>query len=59
MAEQSVMPDPMATEMGDAAPPQPGSNAAPLLPYHDLRQWLEEAKKLGLAAAADPVRPGL
>ena len=24
-----------------------GSNTAPYLPYHDLRQWLEEAKKLG------------
>jgi 4-hydroxy-3-polyprenylbenzoate decarboxylase len=47
MAERNLMPDPMATEMGGAVPPQAGSNAAPFLPYHDLRQWLEEAKKLG------------
>ena len=24
-----------------------GSNTAPHLPYHDLRQWLDEAHKLG------------
>ena len=41
------MPDPMSTPIGDGTLGGPGSNAAPFLPYHDLRQWLEEAKKLG------------
>jgi len=54
MAEQNFMPDPkgflpdpMSTPIGDGTLGGPGSNAAPFLPYHDLRQWLEEAKKLG------------
>ena len=41
MAEQNFMSDPMSTPVGE------GSNTAPYLPYHDLRQWLEEAKKFG------------
>ena len=54
MAEQNFMPDPkgfmpdpMSTPIGDGTLGGAGSNAAPFLPYHDLRQWLEEAKKLG------------
>ena len=54
MAEQNFMPDPkgfmpdpMSTPIGDGTASAAGSNAAPFLPYHDLRQWLEEAKKLG------------
>ena len=53
MAEQkfmpdpkSFMPDPMSTPLGDGTSSATGSNTAPFLPYHDLRQWLEEAKKL-------------
>ena len=46
MADQNFMPDPMSTPIGDGTA-SIGSNTAPLLPYHDLRQWLEEAKKLG------------
>ena len=41
------MPAPMATPIGGDTLPAAGSNTAPFLPYHDLRQWLEEAKKLG------------
>ena len=54
MAEQNFMPDPkgflpdpMSTPIGDGTSSAAGSNTAPFLPYHDLRQWLEEAKKLG------------
>ena len=47
MNKQVLMPDPMATPLGDAAPNVAGSNTAPFLPYHDLRQWLDEAQKLG------------
>ncbi|MGH7248330.1 MAG: hypothetical protein ACREH9_09515, partial [Pseudomonadota bacterium] len=47
MTKQNTMPDPMSTEIGGAALAAAGSNTAPYLPYHDLRQWLEEAKKLG------------
>jgi 4-hydroxy-3-polyprenylbenzoate decarboxylase len=47
MAEQNVMPDPMSTPIGGETSAPLGSNAAPFLPYHDLRQWLEDAKKLG------------
>src|SRR5579863_3997937 len=46
MADQNAMPDTMATPLGGATN-LAGSNTAPFLPYHDLRQWLEEAKKLG------------
>ncbi len=45
--KQNFMPDPMATPIGGGAPSPAGSNTAPFLPYHDLRQWLEEAQKLG------------
>ena len=41
MAEQNFMPDPMSTPIGGEAAPAAGSNTAPYLPYHDLRQWLE------------------
>src|SRR6202050_3933854 len=47
MAERNFMPDPMSTPMGDGTAAAAGSNTAPHVPYHDLRQWLEEAKKLG------------
>src|SRR3984893_10482422 len=54
MAEQNFvpdpkgfMPDPMSTPLGDGTSSAAGSNTAPFLPYHDLRQWLQEAKKLG------------
>jgi len=43
----NFLPDPMSTPLGDGTSSAAGSNAAPFLPYHDLRQWLEEAKKLG------------
>ena len=36
--------EPTAAGGGTAAA---GSNTAPFLPYHDLRQWLDEAHKLG------------
>jgi hypothetical protein len=44
---KGFMPDPMSTPLGDGTASAAGSNTAPFLPYHDLRQWLEEAKKLG------------
>ena len=44
---QNFMPDPMSTPIGGGPRAAAGSNTAPFLPYHDLRQWLEEAKKLG------------
>src|SRR5580692_13137401 len=44
---KGFMPDPMSTPMGDGTAAAAGSNTAPHLPYHDLRQWLEEANKLG------------
>ena len=54
MAEQSFMPDPkgflpdpMSTPIGDGTSTSAGSNTAPFLPYHDLREWIEEASKLG------------
>src|ERR1700691_905546 len=47
MAEQSFMSDPMSTPVGEGTVAAAGSNTAPYLPYHDLRQWLEEATKLG------------
>lgn len=51
MNQQTAMPDPMSTPLGDQGAVQRtaaiGENAAPFLPYHDLRQWLEEARKLG------------
>ena len=46
MAKQNGQPDPMSTSNGGGAA-SAGSNTAPFLAYHDLRQWLEEAKKLG------------
>src|SRR5258708_22547461 len=38
----------MSTPIGGAGPFPAGSNAAPFLPYDDLRQWIEEARKLGV-----------
>ena len=52
MAAQTVMPDPMATPLGGATNAA-GSNTAPFLPYHDLRQWLDEAHKLGEVKEVD------
>ena len=46
MAKQNGQPDPMSTPIGGGAA-SAGSNTAPFLAYHDLRQWLDEAKKLG------------
>ena len=43
-------PDPMSTPIGTAgktADASARSNVAPRLPYEDLRQWLDEARKLG------------
>jgi 4-hydroxy-3-polyprenylbenzoate decarboxylase len=49
MAKQD--PDPMSTPLGGGAAKAEAlmvkSNADPRIPYHDLRQWLEEAKRLG------------
>src|SRR5579863_8948802 len=42
--------DPMATPIGGAkhaAPVAGRSNVDPRLPYDDLRQWIEEARRLG------------
>jgi hypothetical protein len=47
----TAQPDPMSTAIGAAAAkvadPAARSNLEPRLPYDDLRQWLEEARKLG------------
>src|SRR5262245_40796585 len=59
MAKEDAQPDGMATPLGGGAPTDAptgaptgaslglGSNTAPHLAYHDLRQWLDEAQKLG------------
>ena len=48
MAKQATHPDPMAIQFGQStAPSILGSNAAPQFAYEDLRQWIEEARKLG------------
>src|SRR5215472_10494437 len=51
MNKPTVTPDPMSTPLADEGAQGCvaviGANAAPFLPYHDLRQWLEEARKLG------------
>ena len=50
MAEQDSQPDPMSIQIGGGAPVAStvaGSNIAPHLAYHDLRTWIEEARKLG------------
>jgi UbiD family decarboxylase len=50
MAKQDNEPDPMSTALGagGAAPrAASGSNTAPHLAYHDMRQWLAEAQRLG------------
>src|SRR5438876_8040940 len=51
MAKQDSEPDAMSTALGGAAAAaaKPGgrSNIAPHLAYHDLRQWLAEAQRLG------------
>jgi UbiD family decarboxylase len=50
MAKQDNEPDPMATAMGAggaASRAAAGSNTAPHLAYHDMRQWLAEAQRLG------------
>src|SRR5262249_22189372 len=44
----AAQPDPMSTPAGTpVAGAAARSNAAPRLPYDDLRQWLEEARRLG------------
>src|SRR5258706_14063269 len=50
MAKQDNQPDPMSTAIGGggaAVRTAAGSNAAPHLAYHDLRQWLDEAQRVG------------
>ena len=47
MAKQNGMPDLMATPIGGDATPAARSNAAPSIAYDDLRQWIEEARRLG------------
>jgi UbiD family decarboxylase len=51
MASQNGKTGPVADPKGEPMPVPsggpPGSNTAPFLPYHDLRQWLDEAHKLG------------
>src|SRR5262245_66257540 len=43
-----TQPDPMSTPAGTpVASGVARSNVAPRLPYEDLRQWLEEARRLG------------
>src|SRR5262245_25653583 len=43
-----AQPDPMSTPAGTpVAGGVARSNVAPRLPYDDLRQWLEEARRLG------------
>jgi len=50
--ERDDQPDPMSTGTGGGAssapsgPARSGSNTAPNLAYHDLRKWIEEARKL-------------
>jgi len=46
MAKQEIQSDPMSVGLGSGASGA-GSNIAPHLAYHDLRQWIEEARKLG------------
>src|SRR5262249_16087877 len=41
------MRDAIGTVLADTSDPAPGSNLEPRLPYDDLRQWLEQARKLG------------
>src|SRR5262245_17862665 len=46
----SAHPDPMSTPIGaagTAADAAARSNTAPQLAYHDLRQWLDEVRRLG------------
>src|SRR5439155_13623374 len=47
MAKQDAQPDGMATPLGGGASAGIGSNTAPHLAYHDLRQWLDAAQQLG------------
>jgi UbiD family decarboxylase len=49
MAKQNGMPDPMSTPVGanGAAPAAARSNVDPRIGYDDLRQWIEEARRLG------------
>src|SRR5271169_6286403 len=51
MVKESVTPDPssmtMSTPIGGADALPAGSNAEPSIVYDDLRQWIEEARKLG------------
>jgi UbiD family decarboxylase len=51
MASQNGKTGPVTDSKGEPKPVPsggtPGSNTAPFLPYHDLRQWLDEAHKLG------------
>jgi hypothetical protein len=49
MAEQDSQLDPMSSPIGrgvGVASTLEKSNAAPHLTYHDLRNWIEEARKL-------------
>src|SRR3979490_4759 len=46
MAKESVSPDPMSTPIGGGSLAA-RSNVDPRLAYDDLRQWIEEARKLG------------
>jgi 4-hydroxy-3-polyprenylbenzoate decarboxylase len=46
MAKLDNEPDPMSTALG-AGGATAGSNTAPHLAYHDMRQWLAEAQRLG------------
>jgi len=49
VAQQTEQPDPMSTPIGAPARGADGgrSNIEPRLPYDDLRQWLDEARRLG------------
>src|SRR3981081_1407959 len=52
MAKESVTPDPMSTPImstpiGDGVALAARSNVDPRLAYDDLRQWIEEARRLG------------
>src|SRR5712671_5228837 len=46
MAKESVSPDPMSTPIGGGSLAA-RSNVDPRIAYDDLRQWIEEARKLG------------
>lgn len=50
MAKRNGSSDPMSIEIGQGSGDfraASGSNYAPCLAYHDLRQWIDEARKLG------------